>query len=108
VIVRQRFVISFRYTRVHPKVPEIHLPNLNHLSKFFIPLHLLPRGPLLCCVLIGASPYLVPLPPGDDPIAVTVIIIIIRRIIQFNSILYFYVLSQQLQGQLQTQHSTEI
>jgi hypothetical protein len=30
----------------------------------------------VCCVLIGVSPYLVPLPPGDDPIAVTVIIII--------------------------------
>jgi hypothetical protein len=34
----------------------------------------------VCCVLIGVSPYkcspyLVPLPPGDDPIAVTVIII---------------------------------
>jgi hypothetical protein len=26
---------------------------------------------------ISVSPYLVPLPPGDDPIAVTVIIIII-------------------------------
>jgi hypothetical protein len=35
----------------------------------------------VCCVLIGVSPYLVPLPPGDDPIAVTVIIIIIIIII---------------------------
>jgi hypothetical protein len=33
----------------------------------------------VCCVLIGVSPYLVPLPPGDDPIAVTVIIILIYR-----------------------------
>jgi hypothetical protein len=30
---------------------------------------------------ISVSPYLVPLPPGDDPIAVTVIIIIIIIII---------------------------
>jgi hypothetical protein len=37
----------------------------------------------VCCVLIGVSPYLVPLPPGDDPIAVTVIIIIIIIIIIF-------------------------
>jgi hypothetical protein len=28
---------------------------------------------------ISVSPYLVPLPPGDDPIAVTVIIIIIIK-----------------------------
>jgi hypothetical protein len=33
----------------------------------------------VCCVLIGVSPYLVPLPPGNDPIAVTVIIIIIIK-----------------------------
>jgi hypothetical protein len=34
----------------------------------------------------------------------------VLTIIQFNSIQFFifYVLSQQLQGQLQTQHSTEI
>jgi hypothetical protein len=38
----------------------------------------------VCCVLIGVSPYLVPLPPGDDPIAVTVIIIIIIIIIITN------------------------
>jgi hypothetical protein len=34
---------------------------------------------------ISVSPYLVPLPPGDDPIAVTVIIMIIIIIIKLHA-----------------------
>jgi hypothetical protein len=40
----------------------------------------------------------------------TLMMMMMMMIIQFSSIQFFifYVLSQQLQGQLQTQHSTEI
>jgi hypothetical protein len=43
---------------------------------------------------ISVSPYLVPLPPGDDPIAVTVIIIIIIIILRHSKM--FFVLKFEL------------